>query len=87
MVVLIICVICCYLISVLQSLFAQITEWLNCCSVLVLSWNHKQPFAITSENDSISPQDCVQPMMCSGSETPEALTSKLQHCMLEGQIM
>eukprot|EP00434_Breviolum_minutum_P021013 symbB.v1.2.018538.t2/scaffold1482.1/size116129/3 len=34
-----------------------------------------------------SDQDCVQPMMCSGSETPEALTSKLQHCMLEGQIM
>ncbi|CAK9054336.1 Dynein axonemal heavy chain 9 (Axonemal beta dynein heavy chain 9) (Ciliary dynein heavy chain 9), partial [Durusdinium trenchii] len=32
-------------------------------------------------------QDCVQPLLCSGSETPEALTSKLQHCMLEGSIM
>eukprot|EP00435_Cladocopium_sp_Y103_P073486 s200_g43.t2 len=34
-----------------------------------------------------SDQDCVQPMLCSSNETPELLTSKLQHCMLEGQIM
>lgn len=34
-----------------------------------------------------SDQDSVQPMLCSSNETPELLTSKLQHCMLEGQIM
>ena len=32
-------------------------------------------------------QDSLQPLICSGSESAEALTSKLQHCMLEGSIM